>query len=202
MTPSLRSVVLTLASVLIALPGYGGQKPTDADAKEIGSYLLTTSALSKVVNVNRTLVEQLSQDPRVREAMGVEAEIAAIEKKDEATEEDEKRLEALRARREELENSVDNPLGGDSQSLSEMEARIRKYPPLMQALQKEAMPPREYATFWMAFVQAAFVQGFKKSGMLKELPPEVNPENVRFIEDHAAEIEAMRKEFEALGKGK
>jgi hypothetical protein len=62
------------------------------------------------------------------------------------------------------------------------------------------MAPREYAKFWLAFIQAAFAHGFKKSGMLKELPPDVNPENVRFIDEHAAEIEAMQKEFQALGR--
>jgi hypothetical protein len=38
--------------------------------------------------------------------------------------------------------------------------------------------------------------------MLKKLPADVNPENVQFIADHEAEIEAMQKEFEALGKRK
>jgi hypothetical protein len=83
-----------------------------------------------------------------------------------------------------------------------MEARMRKYPPLVQALQREGIAPREYAKFWLAFIQAMFAQGFQKSGLIKELPKDINADNVKFVADHAAEIEAMQKELEALGKPK
>lgn len=201
MTPPRRFVVLTLVSVL-ASPLHARQKVDDADAKEIASYRLTSAALAKVVNVNRAMLIQMQQDPKVQEALKVDKAIEALEAKDELTEAEQKQLDALRERQDQLEDSADNPLGGDTKSLGEMEARIKEYPPLMQALQKEGMAPREYAKFWLAFIQAAFVQGFKKSGMLKEIPAEVNPENVKFIEEHAAEIEAMQKEFAALGKDK
>ncbi len=202
MTRLCRLVVLTLACPFFTLGASAGQQTTEADAREITAYRLTSAGLTKVVNVNRALVQQMSQDPKVQEVVQVAAEIASLEKKEELSEADDTRLEKLRARQEALEESADNPLGGDSKSLSEMEARIRNYPPLMQALQQEGMPPREYAKFWLSFIQAAFVQGFKKSGLLKELPPDVNPDNVTFIEEHAAEIEAMQKEFEALGRQK
>lgn len=201
MTPPRRFVVLTLVSVL-ASPLHALQKVDDADAKEIASYRLTSAALAKVVDVNRAMLIQMQQDPKVQEALKVDKAIEALEAKDELTEAEQKQLDALRERQDQLEDSADNPLGGDTKSLGEMEARIKEYPPLMQALQKEGMAPREYAKFWLAFIQAAFVQGFKKSGMLKEIPAEVNPENVKFIEEHAAEIEAMQKEFAALGKDK
>ncbi|MGH9310488.1 MAG: hypothetical protein ACRD1U_14010 [Vicinamibacterales bacterium] len=187
---------------VLASPVYAMQKVEDADAKEIAAYRLTTAALTKVVNVNRAMVIQMQQDPKLQEALKIGKAIDALEAKDELTEAEQKQLDALRERQDQLEDSADNPLGGDTKSLSEMEARIQKYPPLMQALQKEGMSPRDYAKFWLAFIQAAFVQGFKKSGMLKEIPAEVNPENVKFIEEHAAEIEAMQKEFAALGKEK
>jgi hypothetical protein len=202
MTAPRRFVVLTLVSALASAAYASQKKMEDADAKEISSYRLTAAALKKVVNVNRAMMAEMQHDPKVQEAMKVDRAIDALEAKDELTEAEQKQLDALRERQEQLEDSADNPLGGDTKSLSEMEARIREYPPLMQALQKEGMTPREYAKFWLAFIQAAFVQGFKKSGMLKEIPPEVNPENVKFIEEHAAEIEAMQKEFEALGKDK
>jgi hypothetical protein len=195
-------VALALACLLVPGPILAGQNPEDADSKEIAAYRLTGTGLTKVVNVNRTLIQQMLQDPNVREAEKIGAEIEALEKKDSPTEADDKRLQDLRVKQEQLEDSSDNPLGGDTRTLSEMEARIKKYPPLTQALQKEGMPPREYAKFWLAFIQAAFVQGFKKSGMLKELPPDVNPENVKFMEEHSGEIEAMQKELEALGRKK
>jgi hypothetical protein len=195
-------VALALACLLVPGLILASQNPEDADSKEIAAYRLTSTGLTKVVSVNRTLIQQMLQDPKVREAEKIGAEIEALEKKDSPTEADDKRLQDLRVKQEQLEDSSDNPLGGDTRTLSEMEARIKKYPPLTQALQKEGMPPREYAKFWLAFIQAAFVQGFKKSGMLKELPPDVNPENVKFMEEHAGEIEAMQKELEALGRKK
>jgi hypothetical protein len=196
------SVLSTAALCGLLTAGPASSQQGDADAREIALYRLTVPALAKVININRALVQQLAQDPKAREAMQVETEIAALEKKAPLTEADETRLEALRTRRDELEEAADNPLGGESKTLSEMETRIKNYPPLMQALQKEGLSPRDYGKFWLAFIQAMFVQGFKKSGMLKELPPDVNPENVKFVEEHAAEIAAMQKEFEALGRKK
>jgi septal ring factor EnvC (AmiA/AmiB activator) len=195
-------VALTVCCLLFSALAPGGQKSEDADSKEISTYRLTTAALTKVVNVNRALIQQMLQDPKVKQAEKIGAEIDALEKKDQLSDAEEKRLQELRARQEQLEESADNPLGGDAKTLSELEERIKKYPPLVQALQKEGMTPREYAKFWLVFIQAAFVHGFKKSGMLKELPADVNPDNVKFMEDHAAEIEAMQKEFEALGRKK
>jgi hypothetical protein len=191
-----------LCALLAAAPAAVRQVVSDADSREIAMYRLTLDGLRKVINVNRALVQQLAQDPKAREAMKIEAEITALEKKDDLSEADQKRLEMLRARLDELENAADNPLAGESKTLADMEARIRTYPPLMQALQKEGMSPRDYGKFWLAFIQATFASGFKKSGMLKELPPDVNPENVKFVEEHAAEIAAMQKEFEALGRNK
>ena len=184
----------------IATAPVAAQRPTDADAKEISYYTLTLPNLKKVININRALLQAVMQDPKVQEGLKIDAELEALSKKDELTQTDEKRMAELEARKEVLENAFDNPLGGDAQTLSEIEARIKSYPPMAQALQREGMAPREYAKFWLTFLQAAFAHGFQKSGMLQELPPEVKPENVKFIAEHEAEIEAMQKEFEALGR--
>jgi hypothetical protein len=198
--PASQLVVLFLLVVQPAAAATTQAK--DADTKEIAAYRLTTAALRKVINANRIVAQQLMQHPNVQEARKIDDEIEALEKKDPLTAADEKRLDALRERQQQLEDSDDSPLGGESRTLDEMETRIKAYRPLLQALQSEGMTPREYARFWMAFVQASFAQGFKKAGMLKELPPEVNPENVKFIEEHTAEIEAMQKEFEVLTRRK
>jgi len=189
---------LLLVLLVLACPGITSVQPA-ADAKIIEAYRLTTAALKQVVNVNRALIQEMTSDPALTASLALSAEIEALSRKDELTEAEAKQLEALEARMERLEDDA-NPLSGDASSLDEMEARIRKFPPLMRALTREGMEPREYATFWMAFMQAAFVHGFQKSGMLKDPPPGVNMENVRFIAEHTAEIEAMQKELEALGR--
>lgn len=193
-------VVFTLTCTLLESSAYAAQKMADADAKELAAYRLTSENLTKVRDLTRQVAKQMMQDPKFKELSKLQAEMKALGEKDELTDAEQARLDAMAAKHDELEESVENPLSGDAQNLSEMEARIRKYPPLMQALQKAGMAPREYATFWLAFIQAAFAHGFQKAGLLKELPAGVNPDNVKFIDDHAAELEAMRKEFEAFSK--
>lgn len=190
------------AALLAVAPAAAQPTSSDPDIKELSSYRLTKATLDKVLNVNRAMVRQMMADPRYEAAMKLDAEVEALQSKGTLTDEEAERLEALETRQDEMADDIDNPLGGDSKSLGEMEARIKKFPPLMQALQKEGLTAREYGKFWMAFIQAAFAQGFQKAGMLKELPPEINPENVQFIEQHAAEIAALQKEFEALERKK
>jgi hypothetical protein len=72
---------------------------------------------------------------------------------------------------------------------------------MANALKQVGMPTREYATFMIAIVQATIAAGFKKSGMLKEMPKDVNVEKVKCIEEHEAELKAMRDELDKLGKG-
>ncbi len=193
-------VVFTLTCTLLESSAYAAQKMADADAKELATYRLTLENLTKVRDLTRNVAQQMVQDPKFKELSKLAAEIKALEGKPELTDAEQARLDALIEQQDKLEESVENPLSGDAQNLSEMEARIRKYPPLMQALQKAGMAPRDYAKFWLAFIQAAFAHGFQKAGMLKDLPAGVNPDNVKFIAEHTAELEAMQKEFEAFSK--
>ena len=200
----LRSCLYALLLVACALPALASQKPApaDADAAELAYYRLTPANLEKVINVNRTVLQELLRDPKVQEGLRIDAELEALSSKAEPTEADEKRIAELEARKAILEDAVDNPLGGDARTLADLESRLKRYPPMEQALRREGMAPRDYAKFWITFLQSAFAHAFQKSGMLKKLPADVNPENVQFIADHEAEIEAMQKEFEALGKRK
>jgi hypothetical protein len=194
-----RRAIFVIVFTALGSAGVASQNP-DPDAQEIAAYRLTEPNLKKVINVNRAVLKALMQDPKVQEGRKIDAEIDKITKKIDLTEADDKRLAELEARKEVLEDALDNPLGGDTRSLGEMEARIKKYAPMQQALETEGMGAREYAKFWMTFLQAAFAHGFQKSGMLKQLPPDINPENVKFIADHEAEIQAMQKEFDLFGK--
>jgi hypothetical protein len=195
-----RSAIFVIACTTFGSAAAVADQNPDADSREIAAYRLTLPNLKKVMNVNRSVFKAMMQDPKVQETLKIDAEIDAISKKADLTEADDKRLAELEARKEVLEEALDHPLGGETRSLDEMEARIKRYAPMQQALQAEGMAPREYAKFWMAFLQAAFAHGFQKSGMLKQLPADVNPENVKFIAEHEAEITAMQKEFEQFGK--
>ena len=198
MPSRLHALVLALAVSLPMPAASRAQRQDPADLKEIEAYRLTEPALKKVIAVNRSMVQEILKDPKARQAITLRQELERLEEKDDPTPADETRMDDIRKRLEQLDAAVD-PLGGDASSLAEMEAQMAKYPPMAAALAREGMTPREYATFWLAFMQAAFVHGFQKSGLLKELPPGVSPENVQFIADHGAEIDAMQKELEALG---
>lgn len=202
MNLALRTVVAGwLVLFMVAnVAGQGAPKAASGDVKEIASYRLTMEAVRKVEVATRAMIAEMKADPRIQARMKLEAEIETLEKKDELTDAEQEQLDALVERRERMDAEQD--LGfGNAQSLVEMEARIQKFPPMANGLRKAGMSPREYATFMMAMVQAAMVAGFKKAGMLKELPPDVNPENVRFVEEHEAELKAMQAEWEKLSKG-
>ena len=203
MTHSVRRgiVALLLTSMVSGLSAQGA-RPSDADLKEIAAYKLTMATVEKVKVATRAMIAEIKKDPKYQRLLQLEAEIEALEKKDDRTEAEDAKLAALNEEKEKLESASDGPLSlGQANSLSEMEASIRKSPPIANALQTAGMSPREYATFMMAMIQASMVAGFKKAGMMKELPKDVNPENVKFIEEHEAELKAMQAEFEKLAKG-
>lgn len=197
-------VSLAFLTLLLRPPAVAGAHQTlpDADARELAFYRLTLPNLNKVINVNRTVLQALVDDPNVQEGLAIDAELEALTRKQQRTEADEERIADLQERKERLDEALDNPLGGDARNLDEIETRIKRYPPMAQALARESMAPREYAKFWLTFLRAAFAHGFQKAGMLKELPADVHPDNVRFIADHQAEIEAMQREFERLARRK
>jgi hypothetical protein len=201
MTQHIRcSITTLLVSLMPSLMWAQGAQPADADAKELASYRLTMDTLRKVEVASRAMVAAAKQDPRFQKLQKIQAELEALEKKEELTDADVERMEALEAQKEELEASTDLDLGS-ADSLDEMEANIAKSPMVAKALQQAGLTPREYSKFMMAMVQAAFAAGFKKAGMLKELPAGVNPDNVKFVEEHEAELKAMQAEFEKMSKG-
>jgi hypothetical protein len=88
----------------------------------------------------------------------------------------------------------------DAKTLDEMEKAVRQEPLLSGALAKAGMPPREFAKFTFAMVGASLAAGMQKAGMLKELPKEVNAENVKFILEHEAELQKLQQEMKGLEK--
>lgn len=205
MTSIRRHLCVAVVCVGLATSAFaqtGLPSAADKDLKEVASYRLTMATLNKVKAASRSVIEELKKDPRFQKLQALGREIDALEKKDELTDAEQERLEQLRTDKEALESSTGDVLNlGNANSLDEVEAQIRKSPPVARALASVDLPPREYAKFMMAMIQASMVAGFKKAGMMKELPPGVNPENVKFIEDHEAELKAMQAEFEKLAKG-
>ena len=212
------SVVVT--SLIVSSAPAFAQGAATADEKELAAYKLTMPTMNKVAAAMRSMAKEMMQDPKYQQATkleqqieDLEAQVAKLEGKDEMTEADGKKVEALneqldklREQKEQLEerpdatNAVDN---NNAKTLTEMEQNIRKVPQFARALDREGLSPREYSKFMLAMLQAGMVYGFSQGKVdYSKLPPGVNAENVKFVEEHKAELEALQKEFSALEKGK
>jgi hypothetical protein len=180
-----------------------------ADSKELASYRLTMETVKKSDAMMRALIEEMKKDPKFQALQKIEAEIEALESKEERTEAEYERLEKLREKKAEQEEALDdNRIGfnlNEAKTLDEMEAGLKKSPEMMAALAKVGLAPREWSKFMLMSLMAGMAAMFQKSGMIKELPKElkeIHPDNIKFILEHEAELTAMQKELEKLGKGK
>ena len=185
---ALCAVVLIPAAAVAQVPG-----SDDPDFKEIVAYRLTLPALQKVMQATTNMAEAAKNDPRYKQQAALEAEIKKLEDKDELTDADEARLEKLRSDLEQLETTR-NP-AANNQTLSQMAAAIEREPLAAKALASAGISAREYTKFILASFQAGMVAGMMKQGLIKEVPKDlaatINMDNVKFVQDHAAELEAF-----------
>lgn len=190
-----------------------------ADEKELASYALTLPTLKKVAAAMRTMSQEMMSDPKVQQLMKFEEQIEQLEKqlepleaKDEPTDAESAKMESineqiekLRERREQAQEAMetDAPNMNNAQSLDDMERGINAFGPMARALKAQGLSAREYAKFMMAMLQAGMIYGFSQGKVdYAKLPAGVNPENVKFIATHKAELDAMQQEFAAMGKRK
>ena len=190
--------------VLLAVCSVHAQGTVDADTKELRTYELTVSAMKQFVTATRNMAAAAKKDPRYRELVKRRAEIEQLAAKEEMTEADKQRLEKLRADLEAFEDQLPGLSlnASEKMTLSDLEAQIRREPIAADALKSAGMSPREYATFALAFFQAAMIHGMQQSGMIKEVPKElqaqINMNNLKFVAEHQAEIKALMAELQAL----
>lgn len=174
---------------------------SDADMKAIEAYHLSMEKMNALDHAMHDMAVELKKDPRFQKHMKEEAELSALQDKENATAADQKRIEELQAASDRFDAEMADVMG-NGESIAAMEAGIKKLAPLANALQKNGISPREYATMTLALLQAGMAAGFKKSGQLKTLPPGVNAENVQFVLDHEAEIQRLQQTWAALGSSK
>jgi hypothetical protein len=182
--------------LLVASTSLVAQRPLDADAKEIQAYRLTMPVLKQVVAATHAMVAAMEKDPRYGRVARLQIQIDTLEEKEEPTEADLARLESLQNELAQLQDNLPNPMGGDAKTLDQMEAEIRREPIVASALESVGLTGREYATFTLAFFQAGLVHGMQQQGLVKELPEEVNAENVKFIQENEAAIAALMAQMQ------
>ena len=200
MTHSITALILT-GALSTSSPAAQATLQADRDMKEIASYRLSMDTVKKVDAAMRAMFDEMARDPRFQASIKLEAELKALNEKEERTEAEDRRIEELERERETMRS--ENPFNLDSaNTLSEMEAQVQKVPPMANALRSAGLTPREYSKFMLAMLQAGMAAGMKKSGLIKELPKDFPAENVKFIEDHEAELAALQRQWQELGKPK
>jgi len=206
-----RTVLVACLAVSIGASSLAAQLPgvSPADSKELASYRLSMDTATKVHNAMKSLIVEAKKDPKVQALMKTEAAIEALEKKEELTDAESERLDKLREERDQQKEIVEETVfggadAGKGDSLDAIEAEIKSHPVAAAALNSAGVSPREYARFMMSAVMAGLVAGFQQSGVMKELPKELQgipAENIKFMQEHGAELEQMQKELAALSKG-
>lgn len=190
-----------LLSLLAATHGFA----QSADEKALAAYRLNMATVRKVAAATQAFAAEQNKDPKVQELTKIRAEIKLLEDKDELTDPESEKLEKLREREEALEQEIDrdndSKSSNDNQTLADMEASIKKEPRAMAILAREGLTPREYTLCMMALLQAAMVEGFSQGKAdLTKLPAGINPDNVRFVRENKAELDALQKMMSGKGR--
>jgi hypothetical protein len=184
-------LLLTPAAVIAQAPG-----SNDPDYKEVVAYRLTVATMNKVMQAQRNIADAMKEDPRFIKVEGLKAEIEKLREKDDMTEADEARLEKLEEEMNQAQG-IDSSNDNSARTLSQMAAAINDVPAARAALAGAGLDAREYTKFSLAAMQAGTIAGMMKSGVVKEVPKElaatVNMENVKFMQEHEAEVEAFAK---------
>ena len=194
------SAVLCVSSIASA-QGTRGKAQDDRDMAELAAYRLNTATLQKVVVATQASGQAIQNDPQFKRYAAVEKELKALQAKDEPSEADEQRIEALERELEQSKlKSAEHASGNDS--LADMERSIASIPHMSDALAKAGLSPREYAKFSLAMLQAGMIAAMKKAGTIKTIPPEtgVSAENVQFMIDHEKELAELTRQMQTLGK--
>jgi hypothetical protein len=191
MRPRIPLAAAALLVALVPVPA-AAQANADADTREVLAYRLTLPKLRQLNEVYADLQRQREADPAYQQLKKKKQELAALAEKEELSEADEERMARLEEEIAELEMEQEGEeLDPEDQSLSRMVERMTADPRIAGALKKAGLAPREAVVLQLALLQAAVTAEMLDSGTIKEMPENVNAENVRFCRAHKAEIAAL-----------
>jgi DNA repair ATPase RecN len=178
-----------MAPLLVSLLPTLALAQEDPDTREVLAYRLTMPKLRQLNDVLIDYKARKEADPAYQQLLQKKKELEALYEKDELTEADERRVERLEAEIQEAEEA--EALDTEDESLAAMAARLDSDRHAAAALKRAGLSAREAATMQLAFLQAAVTAELLEAGAIKQIPPEVNAENVRFYQTHKAEIAAL-----------
>jgi hypothetical protein len=172
----------------------------DRDVQELRAYQLTMPKVKQMAAATLAYAQAQSRDPLVQARRQREKELTALEEKSEArlTAAEKKRREELRAKFD--AEAAEAARRGDDQepkTLSDMARRIEREPDLANAIRTAGLTTREYSMLTLSFFNAMFAHGMKKAGTIKELPADILPENIAFIQSNEAELNQILAQLQA-----
>jgi hypothetical protein len=191
-----RIAILPVCLLLLLTPAVSAAAQTlTADQKELASYTLTMPNVRKAASALQRFQEIAAKNPKLQQAAKIQAEIDALEQKDTLTAAEEARLEKLQAQVDALDEEIEREVGMNANgSIDEIVARIEREPEAKAALAKEGLTPRDFAKTMLTLLQAAMIKGFSQGGKvdMAKLPPGVNPANIKFVDEHEAELKKLQ----------
>lgn len=189
MRPTVHLAAAAILAVLVTAPAAAQQAQSDADTREVLAYRLTMPKLRAFGTALAEFQRQREADPAYQALAKKRLELAALVEKEELTDAESRRMVQLEdeiAAAEEAEEADD-----EDQSLDAMVARINSDPRVVAALRRAGLEPREAVIMQLALIQAALAAELLDSGSIKEIPKDVNAENVRLVQANKAEITAL-----------
>ena len=174
----------------------------DRDVQELRTYQLTMPKVRQMTAATLAYAQAQSRDPRAQARRQREKELTALEAiSRNLTEAEQKRLEELRAKLE-AEDAEAARRGDDQEpkTLGDMARRIDREPDLANAIRSAGLTTREYSLLTLSFFNAMFAHGMKKAGTIKELPADILPENVAFIQANEAELNQIFAELQSYDR--
>jgi len=96
----------------------------------------------------------------------------------------------------------DDPIAMEgSETIDQYIARINADPKAKALVTSAGMSVSDYAHTSEALLGGMMTAGALKSGALKKIPDGINPQYVRFAQEHEAEINAKMAELQKMGSG-
>lgn len=89
----------------------------------------------------------------------------------------------------------DNPLG-EGRTFADSVKRIEAHPQAVSAMRSAGVAPREFVVGMFTLMTAAMWSGMKKSYPQAPVPPYVNPDNMKFVDDHPEVVQKFQAAFE------
>lgn len=196
----IRSTVTALLAVgLAASLGVDAAAQT-ADERALATYRLTMPNVKKVMAVMKSFADEAAKDPKTQELEKLKKQLEPLHAKDELNDSEQAQLDRLQDRINVLENEENEADANDeeptsnAQTLASIEASIKKHPAAASALAREGLTARDYSMTLVSVLQASMIEAFSQGKLdIKTLPRGVNPENILFVREHKAELEAMHK---------